>query len=152
MPPEESRYPRDWLKIGKKDWRRMGQAPDLTREGTATVLRDKVKEIRRIARAYGVVRLRVFGSRALGTATAASDLDVLVDLKPRRDLLDLVGFKLDLEDLLGCEVDVLTEGSLSPYLRSRILRQAKPLCKDKSVYLKHIRDAIVRIEWYTARS
>jgi predicted nucleotidyltransferase len=93
----------------------------------ANLLNERVKEIRRIARAHGVVRLRVFGSHASGTATASSDLDLLVDLKPRRDLLDLIGFKLDLEDLLGCRVDVVTEGSLSPYLRARILREARAL-------------------------
>ena len=94
---------------------------------TADALKGRAKEIRQIARAHGVVRLRVFGSQARGTATESSDLDLLVDLKPKRDLLDLVGFKLDLEDLLGCEVDVVTEGSLSPYLRTSILRAAKPL-------------------------
>ena len=94
---------------------------------TADLLKARAKDIRRIARAHGVVRLRVFGSRASGTVTRSSDLDLLVDLRPERDLLDLVAFKLDLEDLLGCEVDVVTEGGLSPYLRTRILRQAKPL-------------------------
>lgn len=54
-------------------------------------------------------------------------MDFLVSLKPDRDLLDLVGFKLDLERLLRCKVDVLTEGGLSPYLRRRILREARPL-------------------------
>jgi len=57
----------------------------------------------------------------------SSDLDLLVDLKPERDLLDLVEFKLDLEELLGCEVDVVTEGGLSPYLRDRILKEAQSL-------------------------
>lgn len=94
---------------------------------SAKLLREKVKEIRRIARAHGVVRLRVFGSHASSTAIKSSDLDLLVDLKPRRDLLDLIGFKLDMEDLLGCEVDVVTEAGLSPYLRTRIVREARPL-------------------------
>ena len=94
---------------------------------TADLLKARAKDIRRIARAHGVVRLRVFGSRASGTVTRSSDLDLLVDLRPERDLLDLVAFKLDLEDLLGCEVDVVTEDGLSPYLRTRIFRQAKPL-------------------------
>ena len=86
-----------------------------------------VRRIRRIARRHGVVRLRVFGSRASGVATGSSDLDLLVALKPERDLLDLVEFKLDVERLLGREVDVVTEGGLSPYLRARILREARPL-------------------------
>ncbi|MBM4132884.1 MAG: nucleotidyltransferase family protein [Nitrospira sp.] len=71
--------------------------------------------------------MRVFGSHASGDATSASDLDLLVTLRPDRDLLDLVAFKLDVEDLLGCKVDVVTEAGLSPYLRREILRTAKPL-------------------------
>jgi len=84
-------------------------------------------EIRRLAAAHGVVRVRVFGSRARGEAYAASDLDLLVDLAPDRDLLDLIAFKLDVEDLLGRRVDVLTEAALSPYLREGVLAEARPL-------------------------
>ena len=93
----------------------------------ADLLDGKADEIRQIAREHGVVWLRVFGSYASGMATDSSDLDLLVQLEPERDLLDLVEFKLSIEDLLGCEVDVVTEGGLSPYLRDRILREAKPL-------------------------
>ena len=89
--------------------------------------KDQTKLIRDIARKHGVTRLRVFGSRASGRAKKSSDLDLLVALKPERDLLDLIEFKLDLEDLLGCKVDVLTEGGITPYLRRRILREAIPL-------------------------
>ncbi|PTL35200.1 nucleotidyltransferase [Candidatus Methylomirabilis limnetica] len=91
---------------------------DLMRQGT---------EIRRLAATHGVVRVRVFGSRARGEACAASDLDLLVDLAPDRDLLDLIAFKLDVEDLLGRRVDVLTEAALSPYLREGVLAEARPL-------------------------
>jgi hypothetical protein len=94
---------------------------------SASLLKDRSREIRRLARRFGVTRQRVFGSRASGKARASSDLDLLVRLAPRRDLLDLAGFKVAMEDLLGCRVDVVSEGSLSPYLRSRIFRQAKPL-------------------------
>lgn len=90
-------------------------------------VKHKAKQIRNIARKHGVTRLRVFGSRASGRAKKSSDLDLLVALRPDRDLLDLIAFKLDLEDLLGCKVDVLTEGGISPYLRGRIVREATPL-------------------------
>ena len=84
-------------------------------------------EILRVTRGHGATRVRVFGSTARGQATVESDLDLLVDLAPGRGLLDLVAIKQDLEDLLRTRVDVLTEASLSPYLRDAILRDALPL-------------------------
>lgn len=84
-------------------------------------------EIKGIARRHGAFRVRVFGSQVTGEATESSDIDLLVDLEPGRDLFDLVGLKQELEALLGRKVDVLEEEGLSPYLRDRILQQAKPL-------------------------
>jgi predicted nucleotidyltransferase len=84
-------------------------------------------EIRRISQRHGVRRLRVFGSRATGRAGPGSDLDLLADFESGRDLLDLTGFKQEIEAVLGCRVDVVTEASLSPYLRERVLREAVPL-------------------------
>jgi uncharacterized protein len=86
-----------------------------------------LNEIRRIARNHGAVRLRVFGSRASGAVSESSDLDLLADFEAGRDLLDLIGLKQDLEALLGCRVDVVTEAGLSPYLRDRILSEARAL-------------------------
>ncbi len=83
-----------------------------------------VSEILRIARENGAFEVRVFGSRARDDATADSDLDLLVRLEPGRSLLDLIGFKQGLEDLLRIRVDVVTETALSPYLRDRILAEA----------------------------
>jgi predicted nucleotidyltransferase len=94
---------------------------------TTAWLKKRTTEIRRIARLHGVTRMRVFGSHVSGRAVDASDLDLLVTLQSNRDLLDLVEFKLALEDLLGCDVDVVSEGGLSPYLRHEIIRTAKPL-------------------------
>ena len=71
--------------------------------------------------------MRVFGSHAAGRARRSSDLDLLVTLQDDRDLLDLVDFKLDLQDLLACEVDVVTENGLSPYFKKAVLRTVKPL-------------------------
>ena len=85
------------------------------------------EQIRSVARKHGVRRLRVFGSRANERAGETSDLDLLVEMEPGRDLLDLVAVKQDLEALLGCPVDVVTERGLSPYLKEQVLREARPL-------------------------
>ena len=91
------------------------------------MLENYAEEIQNIARNHGASRIRVFGSYATGIASGSSDLDLIVDLEAGRDLLDIVGLKQDLESLLGCKVDVLTEGALSPYLRDKILKEARPL-------------------------
>ena len=87
----------------------------------------QVLAIRRLARVHGIKHVRLFGSYATRTAQKTSDVDLLVDLQPEHDLLDLLEFKFDVETLLKCKVDVVTRRALSPYLRDRILRQARPL-------------------------
>ncbi len=82
--------------------------------------------IARIAAAHGALNVRVFGSASRGEAEG-SDLDLLVDMSEGCNLFDLVAFSNDLEDTLEIGVDVVTEGSLSPYLRERILAEAVAL-------------------------
>jgi len=86
-----------------------------------------VEEIKRkavpILERYGVARAGVFGSVARGDAGAGSDVDILVELPKGASLLDLVGLKIDLEGMLGNEVDVLTYNSLYPLLKERILSE-----------------------------
>jgi predicted nucleotidyltransferase len=91
------------------------------------VLKDKREEIMRIAASYGARNVWVFGSRARGEAGPGSDLDILVELDPGRSLLDIIAIKQDLEDLLGCEVDVVTEAAISPYIREQVLKEAVSL-------------------------
>ncbi len=87
----------------------------------------KRTEILRIASRYGARNIRIFGSRAKGNAASDSDLDILIELEPDRTLFDIIAIKQDLEDLLGCSVDVVTEASLNPYIRDRILQEAVSL-------------------------
>jgi predicted nucleotidyltransferase len=87
-------------------------------------LSTKRDEILRIASDHGAKNLRLFGSVSRGEATEKSDVDILVKLEPGRTLLDIVAIKQDLEDLLGCNVDVVTEDAVSPYIREQILKDA----------------------------
>lgn len=61
----------------------------------------------------GAVRIRLIGSVARGTEGVHSDLDFLVSFEPGRSLFDLGNLSLELEELLGVPVDVLSEGGLS---------------------------------------
>lgn len=90
-------------------------------------LRLRRQEILGCAAEHGARNVRVFGSTARGEAGATSDVDLLVEMEPGRNLLDLVGLWQDLEDLLGSPVDVLTDGGVSPYMRERIFAEAVPL-------------------------
>ena len=92
------------------------------------LLKDKRQDILRIAVQYGAHNVRIFGSLARGEAGPDSDVDILITLEPDRSLLDLIALKQDLEDLLGCNVDVVTEAAVSPYIRPQVLRDAVALC------------------------
>jgi predicted nucleotidyltransferase len=81
-------------------------------------------EILAAAARHGATNVRVFGSVARGDADAASDVDFLVDFEPGRSLFDLAGLLVDLEDLLGHPVDVVTEPGLKARIRQRVLAEA----------------------------
>jgi hypothetical protein len=85
------------------------------------------QDILRVAARHGATNVRLFGSAARGEAGAGSDLDLLVTMTPGRTLLDLVALAENLEALLGCRVDVVSDRGLSPYLRDRILAEATGL-------------------------
>jgi len=87
----------------------------------------KRKDILLLAKRYGAVKVRVFGSVARGEAGPSSDVDFLVEMEPGRSLFDLGGLLVELEDLLHCKVDILTEKSLHWYIRENVLQEAKPL-------------------------
>lgn len=92
-----------------------------------TVLAGKRDEIVRIAARHGVTRIRVFGSVARGEASAESDVDFLVEVGPTPSPWFPAGLILDLEDLLGRRVEVVTERGLHPELRETVFRDAQML-------------------------
>ena len=92
---------------------------------------DKLRRRRRrlldAAKRHGVGRLRAFGSLARGEATADSDIDLLVDLKPGHTLLDLAAFRREAREILDLPVDVATADMLKDRIRDEVLREALPL-------------------------
>lgn len=91
------------------------------------LLLTKREEILRIAAKHGAYNVRIFGSVARGEAGPGSDLDLLVEMAPDHSPWFPAGLIVDLEDLLGQKVDVVTENSLHWYIRDRILAEAVPL-------------------------
>lgn len=91
------------------------------------ILDQKREEILRIAERHGACNVRVFGSMARGEDRPDSDLDLLVDVGPKPSPFFLGGLLADLEDLLGRNVDVVTEAGLHWYIRDRVLHEAVPL-------------------------
>lgn len=87
----------------------------------------KREDILRIAAKHGAHNVRIFGSVARGSADTASDIDILVDLEPGRSLLDHAALLLELQELLDCNVDVVTEDGLRERIRDRVLAEAVPL-------------------------
>ena len=73
---------------------------------------------------YGVTSLAVFGSMARGDDREGSDVDVLVTFEGKATFDNFMGLKLDLEDLFGRSVDLLTPNSLRPEMRAKIDREA----------------------------
>ena len=92
-----------------------------------SLLQEHRAAIIEIAAAHGARNVRVFGSVARGEAGPESDVDLLVDVGADRSAWFPAGLILDLEQLLGRKVDVLTEDGLHWYLRERVLREAVPL-------------------------
>lgn len=67
---------------------------------------------------------RIFGSAARGEDVPGSDLDLLVDFSDEATLLDEVGLRLALRDLLQIEVDIVAGDSLRGEFRERVLGEA----------------------------
>lgn len=89
------------------------------------LIQDKREDILKIATKHGAFNVRVFGSVARGEETENSDIDFLIDY----DLTKTSpwfpgGLLVDLEELLGCKVDVVTEKSLHHLIKERVLKEA----------------------------
>ncbi len=81
------------------------------------VLREHKRELRE---KFGVKEIRIFGSYVRGDQKERSDIDLIVDFEDIPDLLEFIGLERRLEEILGVKVDLLTQESLSPYIRKYI--------------------------------
>ena len=88
---------------------------------------ERREEILRIAARYGAYNVRIFGSVARGEAGPDSDIDFLVDMEPDRSLFDVGGLLMELQELLGQKVQIVTENGLHWYIHDQVLTEAKPL-------------------------
>jgi len=91
------------------------------------LLYEKRDEIRNIAARHGAYNIRIFGSVVRGEAGPDSDIDFLIDVGPTSSSWFPGGLILDLQEVLGRPVEVVTEKALNPYIREHVLREAVPL-------------------------
>ncbi len=82
-----------------------------------------------LCRRYQVRELAVFGSAARGEMRPESDIDLLVEFLPEAEigLIEYSGLMLDLSELLGRKVDLVSKRGLKPLIRDAVLREAKPV-------------------------
>ena len=83
--------------------------------------------ILRVCAKHGASNVRVFGSMARGDDGPDSDVDLLVDVGDEHTSWFPGGLIVDLQDLLGCKVDMVTEDALHWYIRDRVMKEAVPL-------------------------
>ena len=91
------------------------------------LLQEKREDILHVAAKRGASNVRIFGSVARGEDDERSDIDFLVDMEPGRSIFDLGGLLMELQDLLGHQVDVVTERGLCARIKEEVLREAVPL-------------------------
>ena len=91
------------------------------------LVHEKRNDIRAIASKHGAYNVRIFGSMVRGESGPDSDIDFLVDAGPTTSSWFPAGLILDLEEILGRRVEVVTAKALNPYVRDHVLREAIPL-------------------------
>ena len=94
---------------------------------TRQLVEEKCHDIKRIAQEHGAFHVRLFGSVVRGEDRLDSDIDLLVDVGPTTSSWFPAGLILDLEELLGRKVEIVTERALNPHLREHVLAEAVEL-------------------------
>ncbi len=101
--------------------------PNEVKNMSKNQIEEMEKTLIKVLKKHGVKRAALFGSIVRGEATEDSDIDLLIEFEGKKSLLDLVGLKLELEELLKRKVDVVTYKSLHPLLREKILSEQEKI-------------------------
>ncbi len=89
----------------------------------STVLKSHQKHLTRL----GTRHLAIFGSTARNETIKTSDIDILVDFDAKKGFFVFADLKFYLEDILNCDVDLVSTRALHPALKKRILSEAKQI-------------------------
>ena len=92
-------------------------------------LEPKLQKLIEICQANDVAMLGVFGSVARGDDNPESDIDLLVKLRKPTGLIGFIALEEKLKKVLGRKVDLTTEGSLHPRIRSNVMKDLKIICE-----------------------
>ena len=92
--------------------------------GQKNELIESREKILALGKRYGINRIRIFGSVARDEESINSDLDLLINFDEGRSLFDLIGFRNDIEEMLGRKVDVVSENALHWYIKEKVLQEA----------------------------
>ena len=91
------------------------------------LLRERRKEIEKVAAKHGAFDIRVFGSVVRGEEKSDSDIDLLVKTGEKTSPWFPGGLVADLEEMLGHGVEVVTENGLNPLIREQVMKEAIPI-------------------------
>jgi predicted nucleotidyltransferase len=91
------------------------------------IAQEMTKKIEPLLKKHDVSFAGVFGSRARGEERADSDVDLLVRFNKQKGLFELAGLERDLSESLNLKVDLVTEGGLSPLLKSEVMKDLQPI-------------------------
>jgi predicted nucleotidyltransferase len=110
-----------------------------------SLLNSRRDQILKAAQQHGAYNVRLFGSVARGEADDQSDIDLLVCFKPEFSLFDHAALVVELEQILGCKVDVISEDGLYPRVhpdrvQANILKDAVPLWRKPERSMEHGRE------------
>lgn len=98
-----------------------------TKPLTLKEIRDEREEILRLGEKHGIYNIAVFGSVARGEADGGSDIDFVADMKEGATAFDLIGFKIEMEKLLGYSVDIVLRKNLKRHVGREVLGESVKL-------------------------